>query len=195
MVWFRRFLALLSSIVFIWMLLHTANRYLTAPGLSVSQNEFVNRTFTKQIIVANRTYNDLTDGGIQAKVALSNSIFQAGLLVTAGLAGLLIAKDQESGFLLDNRPELIMFIGAISLLLMSFVSHYFYLKEIAYLYFLAGSQGVYRASNPSVPDIADDNVNFLFTYQLEYLASGTILALFTIFSAHKLAPKKTGERK
>lgn len=188
MVWLRRLLALISSIVFILMVLDRANRYLTTPGLSIRQYEFVSENFDEQkITLPDRPYNDLTDGGMQAKLNLSNNLFQVTLLLSAALAGLLIAKDREAHFVLGKPPELIMFILAVLLLLLSFISHLLFLNEVAYLYFLAGK--LFEQSRPSVPDITDSNVSFLLTYQLEYLLAGLVLASFTFFSAHVLTKR------
>ncbi len=189
MVRLRSALALVSVIIFIVMIAGTANRYLTTPGLSIRQNGFISRHFPEQkITLPDYPYNDLTDGGIQAKLALSNNLFQIALLMSAALAGLLIARDKEAGFVLGKAPELTMFVLTGLLLLMSFVSHAFYLTEVSYLYFLAGK--FYNSARPSMPDISDSNVNFLLNYQLMYLLVGILLASFTFFSAHILKGRK-----
>ena len=181
----RYLLAIAAGIVIVFLVPHTVMRYLTTPGLSIRQYEFISRTFTEQkITIRDRPYNDLTDGGIQAKVTLSTNLFQIGLLVTAALAGLLIAKDKEAGFVLGKLPELVMFSCAGLLLLLSFISHFSYLNEISYLYLLAGK--LHEASRPSMPDVSDKNVNFLLIYQFQYLVWGVVLAAFTFFSAHIL---------
>ena len=184
----RWLLALISVTTIIVVVPQRVKRYLTTPGLSVRQYEFVNRNFPEQpIIIPDKPYNDLTDGGVQAKLNLSTNLFQVALLVTAALAGLLIAKDKEARLILAKPPELIMFICAGLLLLLSFVSHISYLNEISYIYFLAGK--LYVASRPSMPDVSDGNINFLLVYQLKCLLLGLVLAAFTLFSAHVLRGK------
>jgi hypothetical protein len=181
----RWLLTITALLVFLMLVPPTVRRYLTTPGLSVRQSGFVSRNFTEQKInIPDKPYNDLTDGGIQAKLSLSTNLFQIALLVIAALAGLLIAKDKEAGFVLAKAPELIMFACAGLLLTLSFVSHFSYVNEISYLYFLAGK--LHDATRPSMPDISDSNVNFLLVYQLQYLLSGVVLAAFTFFSAHVL---------
>ena len=181
----RWLLAIISLLVFLIVGLRSAERYLTTPGLSIRQYEFISRHFgERKIMIHDTPYNDLTDGGIQAKVNLSNNMFQATLLITAALAGLLIAKDKEAGFVLGKVPELLMFICAGLLLLLSFVSHWLYLTEVSYMYFFAGQ--TYDAHHPSMPDISDPNINFLLTYQLRYFVFGVLLAFFTFFSAYVL---------
>jgi len=182
--WFRALLALISSIVLTAMLFHTAGQYLTTPGLSIRKFEFIKQHFTeRKTIIPSVRYNDLTDGGMQANLTLSNNLFQIVLLVTLGLAGLLIARD-EAKFVFGGGPEMVMFISAGLLLVLSFVSHVLYLKEVSYLYFYGGRR--LDLSNPFTPDISDENVNFLLTYQLEYLLCGIVIAAFTFLSAHKL---------
>ncbi|MDQ1560255.1 MAG: hypothetical protein QOD32_3315 [Pyrinomonadaceae bacterium] len=181
----RWFLAITALLVFILVVPPTVRRYFTTPGLSVRQYGVVSRNFSEQkITIPDKPYNDLTDGGIQAKLSLSTNLFQIALLVTAALAGLLIAKDNVAGFVLGEAPELIMFGCAGLLLMLSFVSHFIYLNEVSYLYFLAGK--LHEATSPSMPDISDSNVNFLFVYQFQYLVSGVLLAAFTFLSAHVL---------
>jgi|GEM_PF-4462954 len=181
----RWLLAITAMLVFILVVPPTVRRYLSTPGLSIREYGIVSRNFSEQkITIPDKPYNDLTDGGIQAKLSLSTNLFQIALLVTAALAGLLIARDKEARFVLGKFPELIMFGCAALLLLLSFVSHLTYLSEISYLYFLAGK--LHDASRPSMPDVSDANVNFLLIYQFQYLLSGVVLAAFTFFSAHIL---------
>lgn len=181
----RWLLAIISLTIFIIVVPRTVKRYLSTPGLSVRQYEFVSRNFSEQpVSIPDKPYNALTDGGIQARLSLSTNLFQIALLLTAALAGLLITKDKEARLILSKPPELIMFACTGLLLLLSFVSHFSYLHEISYIYFLAGK--LYESSRPSMPDISDDNVNFLLAYQFKYLLLGLLLAVFTFFSAHIL---------
>ena len=177
----RWLLAITSLAIFLIVIPLTISKYVTT-------SKFFNQS--NPVIIPDRPYNDLTDGGMQIKVNLSNNLFQVGLLIVAALAGLLIAKDKEAGFVLSDPPEILMFGCASLLLLLSFVFHDLYLNEIGYVYSLAGK--LYEAARPSVPDIFDDKINFLLRYQFWYLLSGLLLALFTFLSAHKLkGGKKT----
>ena len=188
---FRYVLAVITVFACIAMILFTAKRYLTTPGLSIRQYRFISRNFAEQpITLPDRPYNDLTDGGIQAKLTLSNNLFQVTLLVSAALAGLMIARDKEAGFVLSKPPEIIMFVVAGLLLLLSFVSHALYVNEISYLYFLAGKFA--DKTSPSMPDVADDNVSFLLKKQLDYFMAGAVLVAVTFLSAHVL---KGGKKK
>lgn len=173
----RWLLAIIALVIFLVVVPRTASRYL-------STSNFINkyRSQPQQVAIPSKPYNDMTDGGIQANLALSNSLFQATLLITAAVAGLLIAKDGEAGFVLAKAPEIIMFLCTSLLLLLSFISHALYLKEISYIYALAGEY----PEVGRIPDVSDDNIAFLFSYQLRYLAAGAFLALLTFFSAHKL---------
>src|SRR5437763_15575266 len=82
----RYILAASSSIGFVLMLSLTTTRYLTTPGLSIRNNRIISKTFTeKKITLPGRPFNDLTAGGIQAKLSLSTDLFQVTLLVSAAL--------------------------------------------------------------------------------------------------------------
>ena len=124
-------LAIISLTVFLAVVPYTIYKYATT-------SQFLNKGST--VVIRDRNYNDLTDGAIQAKLMLSNNLFQATLLVTAALTGLLIAKKGEAGFLF-GRPRLraLMFICASILLLLSFGFNALYINEISYIYSIAGN--------------------------------------------------------
>jgi hypothetical protein len=177
----RWLLAIICVVVFIYITSRTVSRYLATSryiGQYVIQ--------TEKIVIPGKPYNDMTDGGIQAKLTLSTNLFQVTLLITAAVAGLLIAKDGEAGFVLASPPELVMFLCTSLLLLMSFISHALYLNEISYLYALAGE----HPELGHIADASDDNISFLLSYQLLYLVSGSVLALITFFSAHQLKGRR-----
>lgn len=174
----RWLLALICVLVFIFIVSRTVSRYLDT-------SKFISQYVTqpeKKVVIPSKPYNDMTDGSIQAKLTLSTNLFQITLLITAAVAGLLIAKDGEAGFILASPPELLMFLCTSLLLMMSFVSHGLYLNEISYLYALAGE----HPELGRIPDVSDGNISFLFSYQLLYFAVGSGLALVTFFSAHQL---------
>ena len=173
----RWLLAIVCVAVFLFVVSRTVNRYLKT-------SKFISQYVTQEekIVIPSKPYNDMTDGGIQARLTLSTNLFQITLLITAAVAGLLIAKDGEAGFVLASAPELLMFLCTSLLLLMSFVSHALYLNEISYVYALAGE----HPELGRIPDVADGNISFLFSYQLLYFVAGSALALVTFFSAHQL---------
>lgn len=173
----RWLLAIICAGVFLLVASRTIKRYLTT---STFISQYVEQP--QRVVIPAKPYNDLTDGSIQARLALSTNLFQVTLLLTAAVAGLLIAKDGEAGFLLASVPEIVMFLCTGLLLLMSFVSHALYLNEISYLYSLAGE----HPELGRIPDVSDDNINFLLSYQILYFVSGGVLALITFFSAHQL---------
>lgn len=128
----------------------------------------------------------MTNFGIQARLNMSNSWFQAGLLVAVAIVGFLFANKGEANWIVyRGKPEIIMGIAAILLLLFSFVSHVLYLNEISYVYLLGG-----EVQDNSLPDILDWNINYLFTYQFGSLILGTFVALLTFVSAHLLKGNK-----
>lgn len=173
----RWFLAIVALLVFMVFVQRTISRY-----LSVSEFARQYTGQTPKTLIRTQPYNDMTDGSIQARLTLSNNLFQATLLITAALAGLLIAKDREARFILAKGPEIMMFVCTGLLLLLSLVSHALYLTEISYIYALAGKfHGLGR-----IADVFDDNINFLLSYQVGYVIAGAILAFLTFLSAYKL---------
>jgi len=149
----RWLLAVLSVIVFLAVFAYAGSQY-------VRTSRFFRHSgpITK---IPDRTFNEMTNYGIQARLNMSNSWFQAGLLVAVAIAGFVFAKKGEANLIIRRgKPEIIMGLAAISLLLFSFVSHVLYLNEISYVYLLGGD-----VEDNSLPDILDWNINYLFTYQ------------------------------
>lgn len=167
----RWVLAVASLIVILVMVPDTLRQYATT-----------SRYLNENAVITDSPYNELITGSIQSKLTLSTNLFQMELLITAGLVGLLIAKDKETGFVLAQLPEKLMFICASLLLLLSYIFHYLYFTEVSYIYTVAGKY--YDKANPSMPDVLDPSVNYLFSYQVKYLIWGSMLAAFTFFSAH-----------
>jgi hypothetical protein len=149
---------------------------------TIRQYALTSRYLNENVVITDSPYNELIAGSIQSKSTLSTNLFQMELLITAGLVGLLIAKDKEAGFVLAQLPEKVMFICASLLLLLSYIFHYLYFTEVSYIYTVAGKY--YDKANPSMPDVLDPSVDYLFSYQVNYLVWGSILAAFTFFSAH-----------
>lgn len=164
-------LALASLIVVLIIVPDTIRQYVTT-----------SRYLNENAVIVDSSYNELIAGSIQSKLTLSTNLFQMELLITAGLIGLLVAKDKQAKFVLAQLPEKVMFICASLLLLLSYIFHYLYFTEVSYIYTVAGK--FYDKANPSMPDVLDPSVNYLFSYQVNYLVWGSILAAFTFFSAH-----------
>jgi hypothetical protein len=77
-----------------------------------------------------------------------------------------------------------MFTSASLLLLLSLIFHAMYLKQLAYILNISGK--VFKSDSPSVFDVFNPNVDYLFASQVWYLASGFVVAIITLFSAHRL---------
>jgi hypothetical protein len=178
----RNVFAALSIIVFIIIVPYTLYRYVTT-------SQYINTP--KPTYIRDRKFNDLTNGAMQAKINLSNNLFQVTFLVIAGLAGLFIAKRQEADFVLADVPEIIMFVCAGILLLLSFLFNILYLNEVSYIYSIAGN--LVERGNISVPDIFDPNVNYLLNFQFVYFIFGVVISIFTFISAHRWKGGKLNE--
>lgn len=165
----RWFLSILCLLVFTYALIYTLHR-----NYAISPLEGVD----------DRPFNELTSESIKTQVEFSRSLFEVGLLVTGALWALIIAKKDEAGVVLDDHPELIMFISASLLLLLSLICHAMYLKEIEYVLGVSGR--AFNEKRPSVLDIFNPNIHYLFSSQAWFLGAGIIIAITTLFSAHRL---------
>jgi len=175
----RRLLAALCVLIFVVTLSCEALQY-------VRTSRFFRHSGPPATTLPDRVFNEMTNYGIQARVNMSNSWFQAGLLLAVGIAGFIFATKGEANQLVDRgAPEIIMGICAILLLLLSFISHVLYLSEISYVYLLGG-----EVEDNSLPDILDWKYNYLFTYQFVSLILGTIVVLTTFASSHVLKGEK-----
>lgn len=130
------------------------------------------------------SFNELTNESVKSRVEFSRSIFQVGLLIIGALWASLIAKKNEAGIVLSDYPEIIMFMCASLLLLASLICHSLYLFRVSSVYYIGGK--VFHPEAPSLPDIFDPSINNPFVFQYRYLIAGFLIAIFTLFSAHKL---------
>lgn len=129
-------------------------------------------------------YNELIKASIDGKLDVSKSLFQVGLVSLAALWGLVIAKKDEASIVLSKNPELVTFICASLLLLLSLVSHVLYLETILSGFSDAGL--AFDEANKTIIDLFDPKFDYLFNWQINNLFAGTLTAIFTLFSAHKL---------
>lgn len=143
--------------------------------------------------VADLPFNELTSKSIDTRLDLSRSLFQVALLITATLWGLVIAKEDEAQIVFSKPSEVIMFVSASLLLILSVGSHALYLNKVTeYLSDAAASSGGTKASaqaDLSLPNIFDQNVNYLFITQITNLTAGVFDSVMTLISAHKLKEK------
>lgn len=172
-------LAIFTGLVFGVVFLVVAAQY-------IKTSRYFHRSGAVIVKIPDRTFNEMTNSGMQARLNMSNSWFQAGLLVAAAIIGFLFAKKGEANLIVSRgAPEIIMGLCAILLLLFSFACHILYLNEISYVYLLGG-----EVQDDSLPDILDWNLNYLFIYQLGSLILGAFVALLTYLSAHLLKGEK-----
>jgi hypothetical protein len=130
-------------------------------------------------------YNELTSESIKGRVDFSRSLFQVGLLVTAALWGLIIAKKDEARIVFSDKPEITMFWSSCALLILSLVDHSIYLHYISQIYAVAG-QALGKGADPTMPDVFDATINQFYIFQIVYLVLGSLVAVITLISAHRL---------
>lgn len=134
------------------------------------------------------TFNDVTSQSLDARMVLAQSLFQVSLLMIGALWGLVIAKPGEIQILFREKIEMIMFISASIVLLVSVSSYALYLEKISHQ-FVDAVRAWSKSDIPlpvTVPDVFDQNVNYLFNLQCVSLAAGIINGVLTLVSAHKL---------
>jgi len=104
------------------------------------------------------------------------------------LWGIVIAKPGEIQIVFRRNAEIVMFVSASVVLLVSIISYGFYLNKITHQF----AEAVRSRSNSAIPiaafipDVFDQNVNYLFTLQFVSLAAGILNGVLTLFSAHRL---------
>lgn len=137
--------------------------------------------------LADIKYNELISESIKGRVEFSRSLFQIGLLVTAALWALVIAKPDEIGIVFADRQEMLMFLCASLLLVGSLIDHSLYLNYVSRVFLFGGE--LFDKDNASIPDVFDANINNFYQYQIVHLALGAFIAVMTLFSAHNLKEK------
>lgn len=132
-----------------------------------------------------KQFNEALKESVQIRLGISSNLFQLAVLITGALWGVVIAKEDESGIVLSDRQEMIMFSCASLLLLTSLLSYIIYSSRVAYIYELAD-----QTSQPGSPimigDFFNPVINNFFGYQIVNLVFGIAIALVTMISSHKL---------
>lgn len=149
---------------------------------------FLSQTVEVDLGILPLTFNDVTNKSLDARMVLAQSLFQVALLMIGALWGLVIAKQGEIQIVFHERAETTMFVSASIVLLVSVFAYAIYLQKISDQFVDA-----VRAWSKSdiqlpvtVPDVFDQNVDYLFTLQWVSLAAGIINGVLTLISAHKL---------
>ena len=132
-----------------------------------------------------KQFNEALKESVQIRLSISGNLFQLAVLITGALWGVVIAKEDESGIVFADRPEIIMFFCASLLLLTSLLSYIIYSYRVAYIYELAD-----QTNQPGTPimvgDFFNPIINNFFAYQIMNLVAGLSIAIATLISAHKL---------
>lgn len=132
-----------------------------------------------------KQFNEALKESVQIRLGISSNLFQLTALITGALWGVVIAKEDESGIVFADRPEIIMFFCASLLLLTSLLSYIIYSYRISYIYELA-DQTNEPGTAIMIGDFFNPIINNFFTYQIMNLITGLLTALATLISAHKL---------
>lgn len=146
----------------------------------------ISRSVTLNAGITDLPFNELTSKAIDTKLNLAETLFQIGILMLGALWGLVIAKKDEIQLVFSQRPEVVMFLGSSVLLLLSACSYGFYLNQVSHYFVDASVSAVRGHLELSVPDIFDQNVNYLFFCQIISLGAGIINGVLTLVSTHRL---------
>jgi hypothetical protein len=130
-------------------------------------------------------FNDVTSKSIETRLGLAQTLFQLTILMIGALWGLLIAKKDEIKLVFAQYSEVVMFISASAVLLLSISAYAFYLNKLSSQFADAGSLGN-LGETLYIPDIFDQNINYLFILQIVGLIVGTVNGLLTLLSTHRL---------
>lgn len=166
----RRFFAVLCVVLTVAILIYTVRSYYSLPSSGEGIDDI--------------PYNELVKAGIDGKLSISENLYEVGLLSLGALWGLIIAKKDEAGIVLSGNPELITFICASLLLIFSIVSYVLYSQSIANG--LADSGLAFDEAAKTIINLSDARFDYFFNWQVYNLTAGVVIAIFTLFSAHKL---------
>ncbi len=130
-------------------------------------------------------YNDVRKAAIDLYVEQIKTVFQITLIALGLLIGLVAAKKDEARIVLGDRPEILMFIVAFSLLMLSLYMYYNQLGVLSSV--LHSGADVYVSQSHSViPDIMNPKLIYAGVFQFYFLIAGLFATALTLVSAHWL---------
>jgi hypothetical protein len=160
-------------------------------------------------------YTELTKSGIDLNTGESDKFFDVTLVLLGTLAGLVLAKPKEAKMTLEDKPELLMFISAVMLLISSSICHMLYLSAVSDVCFKAKTDRLITQVTPgsepnpdwkpetvltpvpsgpqyvvetqlTLQDVRDPGVEYLLRGQTWFLVFGFILVCMVLVSANLL---------
>lgn len=135
--------------------------------------------------IENVPFNEITSKSIDTQLDLARTVYEVTIVIIAALWGAVIVKKDEAK-LVFTGPEGVMLISSSLVLLLSVCSYGLYLNELSH-YFVDASVSTSRGGLvPSVPDIFDQNINYLFQTQVVSLTAGIINGGLTLISAYRI---------
>lgn len=146
----------------------------------------ITKSITLDSGIDNLPFNDVTAKSIETQLDLSKTLFEITLLMIGALWALVIAKKDEAQLVLSDWRQVVMFVSASTVLLISACSYCLYLQNVSH-YFVDASVAASKGGiEPTVPDIFDQNINYLFRCQIVSLGTGIFNGTVTLISAYKL---------
>ena len=131
-------------------------------------------------------FNDVTSKSIDTQLDLAKTLFQISLLMTGALWGLVIAKKDDVKIVSANTELVVMFLSSSVVMLVSMLCYGVYLRTLSHYFADAAAAAAKGGLDASIPDIFDQNINYLFLCQIISLGAGILNGVITLVAAHTL---------
>lgn len=133
-------------------------------------------------------YNELIQSALEIRLDQSRSLFQFSLVFLGGIWGLIIARKKEAILAFGDKPELIMSIVSLCLIVISLFCHITYVQLMMGAYLDAG---IVAGKKPDgavlkIADVFVSGRDYLFLAQVKFTSAGMFTTALTYVSAHKL---------
>lgn len=137
-------------------------------------------------------YTEQVKKALDQKLESSKALLQGSLLVFAALWGLVIAKKGEGKLVLQDWPELMMFLSACALFIICWYCASEYSDTIAGMLTHTGKSHV-KPEKQFVMDFQDERINVLLVLQYNVLLTAVAVTGATLISAHVLKAERCDE--
>ena len=138
--------------------------------------------------VESRPLNDATMQAVELTVAESTTLYQITVAFLAALWALVVSD--ASRRVRFNDPEGLMVVACTVMLGAALYCHYVYVSSISDAYRTAGATALPSEGRPTMPDVFNVQYRYLLSLQRIFAFAGTVMSLWTLFSATRLSNTK-----
>ncbi|MCE9566537.1 MAG: hypothetical protein K8U57_31320 [Planctomycetes bacterium] len=128
-------------------------------------------------------YTDAVKAAITQKLEGAKGLFQASLVVLGILWGLVIAKKDDRALRITDRPEMIMFLSANVLFLVSGYCYSAYTDAMATVH-AAGPVEYEDPKDLTIMDFRDSRIDNLYVWQRGVWVAAMIVTAIALFCSH-----------